>query len=93
MWVTENDHVGRVTPDGQITQYSVTTNWYVWDIVSLRSSLVFTEPGTNEMGRVWPNGGLREVTIPKAIVVPWALAVSDGQLWITEQSQIAIITP
>jgi streptogramin lyase len=95
MWFTENDAVARVTPDGVITEFPVTTNWYVWDIVSLRSSLIFTEPGTAEFGRVRMDGQLRESTVPRALSGPWAAALSDsGDLWFSETgtSQLAIIS-
>ena len=96
MWFTENDAVASVTPDGSITEYPITTNWYAWDIVSLRSSLVFTEPGSQEIGRIWPGGRRHESLVPGALGQPWAIAVSPaGDLWLTENidNQIAIISP
>jgi virginiamycin B lyase len=94
MWFTEDDAVGRITPDGAITEYPVSTNWYVWDIVSLPpSSLVVTEPGTSELGRVSLTGGVHEYGAPMA-ASPWALALGpQGRLWVQQSSgDLAILT-
>jgi virginiamycin B lyase len=96
LWFTEDHAVGRITPDGTITEFPVSTNLYVWDIVSLpTSSLVVTEVGPSQLGRVSLTGGVRDYGAPMA-AAPYMLALGpQGRLWMTQggSGDLAILTP
>lgn len=108
LWFTDpgNNQIDRVTPQGQITQFSLPThtdsdgNSYdpmPDDIVSgPGGNLWFTESGVDCIGKITPTGTITEYQTPTANSYPTGIAVgSGGDLWFIESeiNEIGKITP
>jgi streptogramin lyase len=103
MWITEsNDGVGqafvaKITLAGTITEFPVTSNGNLNDIVTGPDGhLWFTDGGRNEIGRITVGGAITKFAIPTPASVPFGIAVGpDGNIWFTERlaGQIGRITP
>lgn len=97
LWFADsgNDQIDRVTPEGQITQFSLpahtasdgtTDDTEPDDIVAgPDGNLWFTEFGADRIGRITPSGTITEFQTPTADCSPTGIAVgSDGNLWFIE---------
>jgi streptogramin lyase len=101
LWFAEIHAIGRVTPGGQVTEFTrglspgsepneITTgpDGNVW----------FTEGGTDRIGRITPAGVITEFSVPntsgRQVFVFGITAGPDGNLWFTEQGGgIGRLTP
>ncbi len=100
IWFTEfdNNAIGRITPSGSITEFSLpTANSEPTGIVAgSDGNLWFTESAGNKVGRITPSGSITEFPIPTAASQPTSIAAGgDGNLWFTENAgeKIGKITP
>lgn len=103
LWFTEwvGDWIGRITPDGTITEFPIPNNTgvglYLWGITSgPDGNIWFTEQWGNNIGRITPNGTITKFPIPTSNSNPQGITTGpDGNLWFTERngSKIGRITP
>lgn len=108
LWFTDpgNNQIDRVTPQGQITQFTLPTHTdsdgnpddpTPDDIVTgPNGNLWFTESGVDRIGEITPSGTITEFETPTADSYPTGIAVgSDGNLWFIESgtNDIGKITP
>lgn len=108
LWFADpgNNQIDRITPQGQITQFSLpthiasdgTTDDPMPDdiVVGPDGNLWFTESGVDRIGKITPSGTITEYETPTADSNPTGIAVgSDGNLWFVESgtNDIARITP
>jgi virginiamycin B lyase len=97
LWFTDsgNNQIDRVTPQGQVTTFSLPTHTASDgttddpspdDIVAgPDGNLWFTEFGVDRIGRITPSGTITEFQTPTADSNPTGIAVgSDGNLWFIE---------
>jgi streptogramin lyase len=77
-------HVGRITPTGAVTEFSVMTG--VEGIAAgPDGNLWFTEFEADQIGRISTTGSVSEFALPTANSRPWQItAGSDGAMWFTE---------
>jgi virginiamycin B lyase len=94
------DLVGKVTPQGEVTEYTVGThpdNLGLSDIaVGPDGNLWFTEGGRPKVGRITPDGQITEFTLPDPAASPSSIVAGpDGNLWFAEWrgAKIGRITP
>jgi virginiamycin B lyase len=86
------DVVGRVTPDGQITEFALPVRGEAeLGISSIAAGhdgyLYFTEPNANRLGRVNASGEISEEVLPNPGSGPRAIATAaDGTLWFSEEA-------
>jgi streptogramin lyase len=96
--------VGKVTPTGTITTYSVpTSSNFISTIVNpsdiasgADGNIWFTELGDNQIGQITPTGTITEFDVPTSGAHPSGIAsAADGNLWFTESgaNQIGKISP
>jgi streptogramin lyase len=88
IWFTEAgvNAVGRITPEGAITQYPVRTPDSGPNQITAGpdGDLWFTQQQADEIGSITPDGAIRELPIPTPAV---GIAVgADGGIWFTERS-------
>jgi len=96
--IIEGNKIGRITPQGQITEFPVPTFNSFPDGITTGpdGALWFTENSGNKIGRITTSGQITEFPIPtsnaRAIGIQSGL---DGNLWFTEQvgQKIGRITP
>lgn len=101
LWFTDsgNNQIDRVTPPGQITQFSLpgTDDPSPDGIVAgPDGNLWFTESGVDRIGQITPSGTITEFETPTADSNPTGITVgSDGNLWFAESgtNDIGRITP
>jgi len=94
----EGNKIGRITPQGQITEFPIPTFDSFPDGITTGpdGALWFTENTGNKIGRITTSGVITEFPIPtpnaRAIGIRTGL---DGNLWFTEQlgQSIGRITP
>jgi autotransporter-associated beta strand protein len=98
LWFTERraNQIGRITPDGLITEFLVPTpNSSPTGITLGRDGkLWFTEQSTNKIGSIMPEGTFSELDIPTTGSMPWEIATGpEILLWFTEAAgnKIAVI--
>jgi hypothetical protein len=92
VWFTEGatEQLGRVTPDGSITEYAapwerLVPSGFHGIVAGPDGALYFTEQVVHAIGRFSPDGGFTEYPLPSG-GDPLAITVgSDGALWFTEQ--------
>jgi streptogramin lyase len=101
LWFTDwnGDKIGRITPNGTITEFPISSLNKPRDIFTNRplgagplgitagpnGNLWFTEYGVDMIGRITPNGTITEFPIPSPSGQPmWITAGPDGNLWFTE---------
>ena len=96
LWFTEEScgKIGRITPSGSITEFSLATRSYPNDIVAgPDGSLWFTEINDKSIGRITTAGSVTTFPIP-GDDIPMAITVGpDGNLWFTMDRAIGRITP
>ena len=79
--------IGRVTPDGAITEYSAGISGHPVTIAAgPDGNLWFTESPGNRVGRIDPTSGVvTEFMVPTFQSAPWEITAGpDGELWFTE---------
>jgi streptogramin lyase len=91
-------NIGRITPSGQITQFSVPSAGSSISYIAQGpdGNLWFTESSANQIGRITTAGAVTEFSIPTPASNPLFIAAGpDGNIWFTESNagQIGRITP
>jgi len=94
----EGNKIGRITPQGVVTEFPVPTFDSFPDGIAAGpdGALWFTENVGNKIGRITTSGTISEFPIPTAGSRPIGIATgSDGNLWFVERSgdKIGRITP
>jgi virginiamycin B lyase len=89
MWFTEAfaNNIGRITVDGEVTEYPLPTAQSVPVGLALGSdgAVWFVEKTANQIGRITTDGVITEYPIPTRASTPLRIAAgSDGALWFTE---------
>jgi virginiamycin B lyase len=85
------DVVGRVTPDGQISEFTLPVRGEAeLGISSITAGqnedLFFTEPNANRLGHITTGGEISDETLPNPDSRPRTIATApDGTLWFTEE--------
>jgi streptogramin lyase len=97
LWFTDllGTRIGRITPDGVITEFSLPTAGETSAITAGPDGNVWFVGG-NRIGRITPAGVLTEFPIPTLARGPNQItAAPDGNLWFTETqaAKIGRITP
>jgi hypothetical protein len=94
--------IGKVTPAGEVTEYSPGLSGYAWGIADgPDGNIWFTEPGALKVGHIKPSepeAGVTEISVPGMPAEPTfkslITAGPDGNLWVSLGSGgIARITP
>jgi streptogramin lyase len=92
LWYTatgKGGAIGRMTPTGTVTEFTLglTTNGSPQDITAgPDGNLWFTAPATGRIGRITPQGAIREYAVPTLFGTPQSITAGpDGSLWFTEQ--------
>jgi virginiamycin B lyase len=84
-----NNIVGRLSPDGVITEFSTPTPESAPTSIKIApdGTIWFTERAGNKIGRLDPQTGeITEFDIPSASAAPTGIAVArDGTVWFTEK--------
>ena len=99
LWFTEfyADKVGRITPQGKITEFSLPDSNDVESIVTgPDGNLWITEPGENKIGRLTTTGQFTSFQINGTNPSPRGICVGpDGNLWFAEyyDDHLGRITP
>jgi streptogramin lyase len=88
--------IGRITPAGVITEFSIPSGALPWDIAAgPDGNLWFTEQFGGKIGRITPAGVITEfgAGITQPVTILGIAAGPDGNMWFTEyQSRIGRIT-
>src|SRR5436190_13977278 len=105
IWFTESEtnKIGKITPNGTITEYSIPTNnskpMYI--TTDSNGNLWFTEQSGNKIGKITISGIITEFSLPTPGEAPWGNTPTgitdghDGNIWFTEYgaNKIGRITP
>ncbi len=88
VWILDgkNNAVGRVTPDGTLTEFPIPTpQCSPWVITpSADGNLWFSEVA-GKIAQITPAGVITEFTVPASMGAPWKIAVTaDGRIWFLE---------
>jgi len=91
LWFAESNNIGRITPNGSITEFPTPTKSSgPWSITTgPDSNLWFTEEAGNQIGRITPAGSITEFPLPTNCGLsggcePWSITSGpDGNLWFT----------
>jgi streptogramin lyase len=91
VWFTESgsNHIGKITPSGIVTVFSVPTASSNPHGIVLGSdgNLWFTESNTSKIGQVTTAGVFQEFAVPTSNSAPTLVTLGpDGNLWFTEFS-------
>jgi len=88
VWFAEQtaDKIGRVTPSGMFTEFSLATGSSPFFITAgPDGALWFTEFASNKIGRITTGGTVTEFNIPTASARPETIATGpDRNIWFTE---------
>ena len=88
LWFTEpfpfDSRIGRITPSGAITEFSLAAGSQPRDIVTGRDgALWFTEYGTDRLVRITTDGAATEVQTVRG--GPWGIGAGPGgEIWLTQ---------
>jgi streptogramin lyase len=101
LWFTEytGDKIGRITPDGTITEFDVPTAAAGPNTITAGpdGNVWFTEVGGNRVARITPAGVITEFSAGiTSASEPWGITAGpDGNVWFTEfaADKVARITP
>jgi streptogramin lyase len=99
VWFTERDadKIGRVKPNGQITEFQLPAGREPNGITAGPDGAVwFAETGADRIGRLTPNGNLHEFRTRVTGSAPTQITLGpDGNLWFTETlaDRIGMVTP
>jgi virginiamycin B lyase len=87
LWITEAQagKIARVTPDGQLTDYSLPTGSQPSAITAgPDGALWFTERGSDRIGRIETGGQVEEFPVPQKEGTPNQITLGpEGDLWFT----------
>ena len=88
VWFTMSGQVGRITPEGIITEFPVGTEGLVLGITAGPDGAVwFTEVLANKIGRITMDGVIAEFSVPTVASRPTAITKGpDGAIWFTERA-------
>ena len=98
LWFTERgaNQIGRITPDGEVTEFAVPTAYGGWGITAgPDGNLWFTEdPWTvHQIGQITPAGDVTDFPVP-GDRGPYGITTGpDGNLWFTADSHVGWIAP
>jgi virginiamycin B lyase len=85
LWFTGNDHIGRITVDGQVTAFPVSASSTTYSIViGPDGALWFLAYEADGIGRITTTGQITVFDPPPLTSHPFSLAMaagSDGRLW------------
>ncbi len=90
LWFTESaaNKIGRVTPAGVVTEYSLSPNTVPSGITAgPDGNLRFTELQANKIGRITMAGAIAEFVLPPSSVPRQIVQGPDGNLWFTEDAR------
>lgn len=93
LWFTESDAIGRITLDGELTDYPLpTAGGFAGDIAAgPDGALYFSEPDTGEVGRITTSGRISEYDVPGDNPLPGAIVPGpDGALYVAERNDNVI---
>jgi streptogramin lyase len=95
VWFTESkrDAIGRITPDGAVTEFSMTPGSEPWDIVAAPDGNLWFTERAGRIGRITPQGAVTEFSAGMpAGARPQGITVgADGNLWFADGSAAAAI--
>jgi streptogramin lyase len=87
VWFTEGNLIGRMTPNGVLTEFLLPAGGgsTAWITVGSDGNLWFVEEIGNQIGRITTTGVVTEFPIPTGGSRPTGLTAGpDGNLWFTE---------
>ena len=98
IWFNELNYskIGKITPDGAITEYTLPSGHFASSIAAGPSSTVwFTENGVGFIGKITTGGALTEYPLPSNSFSEGIVEGSDGNMWFTDDGNNAVgrITP
>ena len=101
LWFTANnfdqDSIGRITTSGDLTLFPVAVDSKPFGItLGSDGNVWFVERDANKLGRITPDGVIREFPLPPPGSEPITITSgSDGRLWlsVTESDQIVAVRP
>jgi len=90
IWFTNDNSIGRITPDGFITMFPLSTQG-VHDPLGITSgpdgAIWFTEYNGDRIGRITRDGHVTEFAVPTPDAGPNIITAGpDNTLWFTESS-------
>jgi streptogramin lyase len=85
VWYTGQQHIGRVTPTGDVTRFAIPTADSAPLVITAGPDghLWFTESAVDQIGRVATDGTITEFALPDGAAPEGITAGPDGNLWIT----------
>ncbi|MCA1683768.1 MAG: virginiamycin B lyase [Actinobacteria bacterium] len=88
VWFTGPSHIGRITPAGVVTQFTVRGLPYAFDIVAGPDGNLWFTTNANKIGRITPNGAITLFDLPSGIdgTTSHITKGPDGNLWYTKSS-------
>lgn len=88
IWFVEDTAVGKMTPTGTFTYYTVPSGGGFGGIASGSDGAVwFTETTANKVGRITTTGGITEYPVSTSSSAPLGITAGpDGAVWFTEYS-------
>ncbi len=98
VWFTETgtpDRIGRLSPSGRLTEFPLSTNESVSDLVAgPDGNIWFIQSSGPEIGRITKSGSLTEFPLPSTGFQPSGIAAGpDGNIWIAGSDEVVRITP
>jgi virginiamycin B lyase len=98
MWFSEfyTDQIGRVTVNGQITEFPLTRTDIEGITAGADGNLWFTAPGASKIGRMTPSGKVTAFVVPGYNPSPRGITQGpDGNVWYVEyyDGYIGRVTP
>ncbi|HYG96363.1 MAG TPA: hypothetical protein VD741_04570 [Solirubrobacterales bacterium] len=100
LWFADNAEtttaIGKVSMSGQIQEFPVSSEEEsgIWDIATgPTGDIWFTNRGTNEVGRVTPQGQVTTLQHEQVFDPRWITPGPDGNMWFTQWGGIGKVTP
>lgn len=93
VWFSEDNAIGRVDQQGEITTYPVPTAGarVGWMTTDTSGAVWFAERFSGKIGRIMPNGAFTEFSLPARTALPQGIVFApDGNIYVTEQGANAI---
>lgn len=82
MWFTEQSAIGRITPDGRLTEFVLDFKGFPFDIIGGPDGNVWF--AADGIGRITPSGEFTEFPLPAPAIYANSLARGpDGNIWFT----------
>jgi virginiamycin B lyase len=92
-WFSLGDDIARVDQHGTMSVYDPPTPAanVGWVTIDPTGAVWFAERNTGKIGRITPNGSIREFALPTSPAIPQGIVLApDGNLYVTEQAANAI---